>query len=272
MPLRGNRHCCATVCPRAPLSSRGSRSARPQAFPQCLAARLARCWRSGNQRADMRPETRDLAGGHETLRQVEIDAVPMARPQGRQSLNVSCLTRSQCLAVSMSRQVSCLRSLVSPLPPPLARHRIVLVSREAVLQCAPCARTQGSQTLRTSQCAPQKRAGHKSGARKPRAIHFRPVRGGPSARGGRNDFTGNQAATGASKGGEFAERPIKQGVGGFLRGQKPPQTLFNFFLAPPCAASGDVIHFNHPAARLGLRGAEPWPKGRGSCSIEGHVP
>ena len=43
-----------------------------------------------------------------------------ARPQGRQGLNVSCLTRSQCLAVSMSRQVSGLRSLVlpSPLAPP----------------------------------------------------------------------------------------------------------------------------------------------------------
>ena len=64
----------------------------------------------------MRPETRDPAGGHETLRHLEIAAMPMARPQGRQSLNVSCLTRSQCLAVSMSRQVSCLRSLVSPLP------------------------------------------------------------------------------------------------------------------------------------------------------------
>jgi hypothetical protein len=38
----------------------------------------------------------------------------MARPQGRHSLNVSCLTQSQCLAVSMSPQVSGLRSLVSP--------------------------------------------------------------------------------------------------------------------------------------------------------------
>ena len=40
----------------------------------------------------------------ETLRQVEIEAVPMARPQGRQSLNVSCL-----------------RSLVSPLLPAIGR-------------------------------------------------------------------------------------------------------------------------------------------------------
>ena len=43
----------------------------------------------------------------------------MARPQGRQSLNVSlsqCLTRSQCLAVSMSHQVSSLRSQVSGPP------------------------------------------------------------------------------------------------------------------------------------------------------------
>ena len=65
---------------------------------------MARCRRSGNRRADMRPEIRDLAGGHETLRQVGIEAVPMARPQGRQSLNVSCL-----------------RSLVSPLLPAIGR-------------------------------------------------------------------------------------------------------------------------------------------------------
>ena len=85
-------------------------------FTPCHAARSARHRRSGNWRADMRPETRDPAGGHETLRHLEIAAMPMARPQGRQSLNVSCLTRSQCLAVSMSHQVSGLRSQVSPSP------------------------------------------------------------------------------------------------------------------------------------------------------------
>ena len=79
-------------------------------------ARWARHRRSGNRRADMRHETRDLPGGRETLRQVEIAVRPMARPQGRQSLNVSRLTRSQCLAVSMSPQVSGLWSLVSPSP------------------------------------------------------------------------------------------------------------------------------------------------------------
>ena len=67
-----------------------------------VAARLVRCWRSGNRRADMRPET--WWGDMETLRQVEIEAMPMARPQGRQSLNVSCL-----------------RSLVSPLLPAIGR-------------------------------------------------------------------------------------------------------------------------------------------------------
>ena len=103
LPQRGDRNRCDTVCPRRPSRRDGRAPARPQAFPHCLAARLARCRRSGNRRADMRPETRDLAGGHETLRQVEIEAVPMARPQGRQSLDVSCLARFQCLAVSMSR-------------------------------------------------------------------------------------------------------------------------------------------------------------------------
>ena len=87
--------------------------------------------RGGRGRADVGPKTRDLAGGHETLRQVEFAAMPMAHPQGRQCLNVSCLTRSQCLAVSMSRQVSGLRSLVLPsftprptraLDPPLAKR------------------------------------------------------------------------------------------------------------------------------------------------------
>ena len=52
----------------------------------------------------------------------------MTRPQGRKSLNVSCVTRSQCLAVSMSHQVSGLRSQVSPPFTPCfaarsARHR-----------------------------------------------------------------------------------------------------------------------------------------------------
>ena len=36
------------------------------ALPLAPAARSARRWRSGNRRADMRPETRDLPGGHET--------------------------------------------------------------------------------------------------------------------------------------------------------------------------------------------------------------
>ena len=91
--------------------------------------RQSRHRRSGNRRADMRPETRDPAGGHETLRHLEIAAMPMARPQGRQSLNVSCLTRSQCLAVSMSHQVSGLRSLVSPSP--LAMPRAWAAAGEA---------------------------------------------------------------------------------------------------------------------------------------------
>ena len=68
LPLRGARNRCATVSPPAPLSPGGSRSCATASFPHCLAARLVRCWRSGNRRADMRPETRDLAGGHETLR------------------------------------------------------------------------------------------------------------------------------------------------------------------------------------------------------------
>ncbi len=149
---------------------------RPQAFPQCLAARLARCRRSGNRRADMRPETRDLAGGHETLRQVEIEAAPMARPQGRQCLMSHPVSMSRCLNVSpgLLSQVSGL-----PLTPPAtgtplarlsparphrrsgtlaaSRHRLPTVSlsprAQAVLQCAPRARTNGPQTLRTRQRA-----------------------------------------------------------------------------------------------------------------------
>ena len=68
-----------------------------------LAARWTRRWRSGNRRADMRPETRDLPGGHETLRQVEIagnaNGAP-ARPPKSQCLNVSPglnVSLSQCL-------------------------------------------------------------------------------------------------------------------------------------------------------------------------------
>ena len=53
----------------------------------------------------------------------------MARPQGRQNLNVSCLTPSQCLAVSMSPQVSCLRSLVSPTLPPQQQRAAHIVRR-----------------------------------------------------------------------------------------------------------------------------------------------
>ena len=65
-------------------------------------------------RGDMRHETRDLPGGRETVRQVEIAARPMARPQGRQSLNVSLshpISMSRCLNVSAS-----LKSQVSGLP------------------------------------------------------------------------------------------------------------------------------------------------------------
>ena len=55
-------------------------------------------------------------GRHETLRLVEIEAMPMARPQGRQSLNVSrshLVSMSRCLNVSAS-----LLSQVSGLPSP----------------------------------------------------------------------------------------------------------------------------------------------------------
>ena len=91
--------------------------------------------RGGRGRADMRPETRDLPGRHETLRppaggprsvaaawEGRAPSRPHGRAalrRGRQSLNVSCLRSSQCLIVSMSPQVSGLGSQVSlPHPPP----------------------------------------------------------------------------------------------------------------------------------------------------------
>ena len=40
----------------------------PLYHPNCFAARVSRRWRSGTWRADMGPKTRDLPGGHETLR------------------------------------------------------------------------------------------------------------------------------------------------------------------------------------------------------------
>ena len=60
-------HCLAvSMSPR--VSGLRSLVSPSLATTHCLAARWTRRWRSGNRRADMRPETRDLAGGHETLR------------------------------------------------------------------------------------------------------------------------------------------------------------------------------------------------------------
>ena len=72
----------------------------------------------------MRPETGDLVGRHETLRHLEIEAMKWPARKAAQVSMSRCLARPQCLAVSMSPQVSGLRSLVLPLrlckptPPP----------------------------------------------------------------------------------------------------------------------------------------------------------
>ena len=52
----------------AGLGSQVSGLPLPLTTTHCLAARRPRHRRSGDRRADMRPETRDLAEGHETLR------------------------------------------------------------------------------------------------------------------------------------------------------------------------------------------------------------
>ena len=61
-------------------------------FTPCHAARLDRRWRSGNRRADMRHETRDLAGGHETLRLVTPRS--FVCPCNR---DILCNSRRDCL-------------------------------------------------------------------------------------------------------------------------------------------------------------------------------
>ena len=76
-------------------------------------------------------------------------------------------------------------------------------------------------------------------------LHAQPFPTSPAAGQARGADEMISLAKGCSwgfEGGEFAERSIKQGFGGFLRGQKPPQTFFNFFSKPPCALSGDMIH------------------------------
>ena len=99
-----------------------------------------------------------------------LKAVSMARPQGRQRLNVSLslpVSMSRCL---MSPQVSGLRSQVShsfPRPAaPMARHRIAIGPRAAVPQCAP-------------PCAPQRQEIGKAIGPRP-AKTFRDVARAPS--------------------------------------------------------------------------------------------
>ena len=69
-----------------------------------------RRWRGGHGRADMRPETRDQPGGHETLR-------PLAGTAALVAVGDRVVSpKSQCL---MSHPlVSRLRSLVNPAPMP----------------------------------------------------------------------------------------------------------------------------------------------------------
>ena len=103
----------------------------PSLFPVCADrwgnGRLARC---GRARSPSGPRLA-VASARRPYQTAATSAAspakgfPMARPQSHQGLNVSCLNRSQCLAVSMSPQVSGLRSLVSPtlsLGARLARH------------------------------------------------------------------------------------------------------------------------------------------------------
>ena len=66
-----------------------------------LAARLPRRWRSGNRRADMRHETRDLAGGHETLRLVTPRS--FVCPCNR---DILCNSRRDCLHYAPYGQLS----------------------------------------------------------------------------------------------------------------------------------------------------------------------
>ncbi len=64
----------------AGLGSQVSGLSLPFTTTHCPAARWTRRWQSGHRRADMRPETRDLPGGHETLRPPVGEAAPGACP------------------------------------------------------------------------------------------------------------------------------------------------------------------------------------------------
>ncbi len=143
-----------------------------------------------------------LATRPRAIRQILGQDAQAARSSGRccprRSLKVCAVsgthTISQCLPVSMSPQVSCLRSLVSPSPlPPLAPHWLALAPRGRIGEAAllpllatgtpqsrsrptrsrfavraPCAHQRPANASHKATRF-QKRAGHGRGPRKPRA-------------------------------------------------------------------------------------------------------
>ena len=113
-----------------------------------------------------------------------------------------------------------------------------LVPREAVLPCAPCARTKGRGMLSTWQSA-SKNAQATDPAREspaPRAALSHPASGGPSARGGRNDFPGKRPQQGLRRG-RIRGKANKTRGWMVFEGPKTASNFFQLFLKTPLRAT-----------------------------------
>ena len=152
---------------------------------------------------------------------------------------------SQCLARSL------VSDLWSPLcSPPMACHWIALVPREAVLQCAPCARTNGSQMLCLRLIAPQKTRRPQTRPAKASRLaqpFSTPPAAGHARAAGEMIFPVNRRRRGFERG-EFPGNSIKQEVAAQPenRGRKPPETSLRLPLRAHCAFFGRPLA--HPAA------------------------